>query len=153
MERKKFNLGLLILDLVTRIKKLIIYSDGGARGNPGPAALGVVIFDENGKLIKKYGKYLGEKTNNEAEYEAVISALESAAELCAERIEFKMDSQLLARQLNNIYKVKNNRMQGLVIKVHNLETKFKKVTYKYIPREKNQLADNLVNKEIDRVTA
>lgn len=130
--------------------KFVVYTDGGARGNPGPAALGVVIFDTRGKVAKKFGNYLGEKTNNEAEYEAVIAALESAAELGAKELEFKMDSELLVRQLNNVYKVKNHRMQALVLRVRKLEAKFKKVSYSHVPREKNQLADELVNQAIDR---
>ena len=136
-------------DLNINEGKLIVFTDGGARGNPGPAALGVVIYDASGKIVKKYGRYLGEKTNNEAEYEAVISALESSSELGAEYVDFNLDSELVVRQLNGIYKVKNHRMQALLIRVRNLETKFKKITFKHIPREKNHLADELVNKAID----
>lgn len=130
--------------------KLIIYTDGGARGNPGPAALGVAIYDEQENLIKSFGKYLDEKTNNEAEYEAIIAALEEASKLKAEYVEMRMDSELAMRQLSNIYKVKNHRMQALVLKVRNLETKFKKVTYHHVPREKNKIADAMVNKAIDQ---
>lgn len=130
--------------------KLIIYTDGGARGNPGPAALGVAIYDAAGKLIKKFGKYLSEKTNNEAEYEAIVAALEEALKLEAEEVEMRMDSELAMRQLNSIYKVKNHRMQALVLKVRNLETKFKKVTFSHIPRERNKLADEMVNDAIDK---
>jgi ribonuclease HI len=133
-----------------RDSKLIIFTDGGARGNPGPAALGVVIYDSAGKIIKKFGKFLGERTNNEAEYEAVISGLESAKNLGAAQIEFNLDSNLLVRQLNNIYRVKNHRMQELVLRVRNLEAGFKKIKYRHVPREKNQLADELVNKAIDK---
>lgn len=132
--------------------KLIIYTDGGARGNPGPAAYGVVIQDEEGNILKKFGKYLGTKTNNEAEYEAIIAALEEALKLGAEHVEMRMDSELATRQLNSIYKIKNHRMQELVLKVRNLETKFKKVTFHHIRREQNQLADEMVNKAIDEKT-
>lgn len=131
--------------------KLTIYTDGGARGNPGPAAYGVVIYDAKGKIIKKYGKYLGEKTNNEAEYEGIIAALEAAAELKADYVELRMDSQLAMRQLSGIYKIKNHRMQALVLKVRNLETEFKKVSFKHIPREQNKLADALANAAIDEI--
>ena len=131
--------------------KLIIHTDGGARGNPGPAGIGVVIYDPNGNLIKKYGKYIGdEKTNNEAEYEAVIAALVAAEKLGGKDLQFNLDSELVVRQLNNIYKVKNQRMQKLVMKVHNLETKFAGVKYTYVPREQNKLADTLVNEAIDK---
>jgi len=114
--------------------------------------LGVVIYNSEGKILKKYGKYLGEKTNNEAEYEAVISALESAVALGAETIYFRLDSELVVRQLSGIYKVKNPRMQALIIRARNLETEFKKINYSHIPREKNQLADELVNAAIDQET-
>lgn len=130
--------------------RLRIFTDGGARGNPGPAGIGVVIYDESGKIIKKFGKFLGEKTNNEAEYEAVIAALKSASEFGASQVTIYLDSELVARQLNSIYKVKNLRMQELALKVRNLETKFKKVSYKTIPREKNERADALVNEAIDK---
>src|SRR3989344_4814106 len=128
--------------------KYVIFTDGGARGNPGPAGVGVAIFDEKGKILKKIAQYLGERTNNEAEYEAVLLALEQASKLGAGEVVINLDSELVARQLNNVYRVKNNRMRALVIKVHNIETKFKKVSYKHIPREKNELADQLVNEVI-----
>ena len=135
---------------MTPHSKLTIFTDGGARGNPGPAALGVVIYDEKGKIIKKIGRYLGEKTNNEAEYEAVIEALKLAADLGAKLVVVNLDSELVGRQLNSIYKIKNSRMQELAVKVRNLEAAFKKVVYKTIPREKNVLADSLVNEAIDK---
>lgn len=129
---------------------LKIFTDGGARGNPGPAALGVVIYDEKGKTIKKFGRFLGERTNNQAEYEAVIEALRTAAKMGARHLEINLDSELVARQLNSIYKVKNGRMQALALAVRNLEAQFEKVTYKTIPREKNLRADKLVNEAIDK---
>lgn len=130
--------------------KLIIYTDGGARGNPGPAALGVVICDISGKVIKKIGKYLGLRTNNEAEYEAVIEALKLAIRLRARQVEINLDSELIVRQLNGIYRVKDRQLQERVLEVRNLETRFKKVSFHHIPREKNQLADQLVNKTLDK---
>lgn len=129
--------------------KLIIYTDGGARGNPGPAAVGIVIRDESGKLLKKFSQFLGAKTNNEAEYEAVIGALTLGNKMGASHPEIYLDSELLVRQLNNIYRVKNHRLQGLILQVRNLETKFKRVSFRYIPREKNKLADELVNECLD----
>lgn len=133
-----------------RNSKLIIYTDGGARGNPGPAAYGVVIYDLGGKIIKKYAKYLGKKTNNEAEYEGVIRGLLFGRELGAEIIEFYLDSELIVRQLNHIYRVRDKRMLEFVLRIRSLETNFKKVSYKHIPREKNHLADALVNAAIDK---
>ncbi|MBI4050375.1 MAG: ribonuclease HI family protein [Candidatus Doudnabacteria bacterium] len=130
--------------------KLIIFTDGGARGNPGPAAYGVVIYDSKRKLLKKLGKYLGERTNNEAEYEGVIAGLEAARKMGAKEIEFYLDSQLVVRQLKGIYKVKEPRLQALLLKVRNLETHFKTVKCHHIPREKNKLADKLVNQSIEK---
>lgn len=129
--------------------KLIINTDGGARGNPGPAAIGVVIADENGKILKKYSKFLGEKTNNEAEYEAIIAALELAQRMGAEAVIVNLDSELAARQLNNIYRTRDKRMQEFLLRVRNLETNFKKVNYRHVPRQKNKLADQLVNECLD----
>ena len=132
------------------VKKLLIYTDGGARGNPGPAALGVVIYDESGKIVKRFGKFLGEKTNNEAEYEAVIAALSEAQGLGTASVELNLDSELVARQLSNIYRARDKRMQEFVLKIRNLETKFEKVSYHHVPRGKNRLADKLVNEAIDQ---
>ena len=131
-------------------KTIVIYTDGGARGNPGPAAYGIVIYDQGGKIIKRIGKFLGERTNNEAEYEGVIAALEEAAKLAGHYVDLRLDSELVVRQLNNIYRAKNQRMQGFILRVRNLETKLKKVTYTHVPREKNQFADKLVNETIDK---
>lgn len=130
--------------------KLFIHTDGGARGNPGPAAIGIVIRAESGKILKKYGEFLGVRTNNEAEYEAVIKALEFARELGGREIVFNMDSELVQRQLNSVYRAKNNRMQELLLRVRNLERDFQKVSYHHVPREKNVLADKLVNNAIDK---
>lgn len=133
-----------------KFERLLIFTDGGARGNPGPAALGVVIYDSLGKIVKKFGKYLGEKTNNEAEYEAVVRALLFARQLRASTIEFNLDSELIVRQLNHIYRVRDKRMLEFVLRIRNLETNFKKIKYHHIPREKNKLADQLVNEAIDK---
>lgn len=131
--------------------KLIINTDGGARGNPGPAGIGVVIADANGKIVKKFGRYLGDElTNNQAEYEAVIAALEAAKELGGTHLEFRMDSELAVRQLNHIYKVKNHGLQPLFLKVKNLQTEFQNVSFKHVPRAENALADEMVNEAIDK---
>ncbi len=129
--------------------KLIIYTDGGARGNPGPAALGVVVGD------KEYSEYLGEMTNNQAEYRALVFALKKAKALLGGKkageaeIEMRMDSELIVRQLNGIYKIKEPDLQPLFIKVWNLRLDFKKVTFHHIPREQNKRADRLVNLALD----
>lgn len=131
--------------------KLIIYTDGGSRGNPGPAAIGIII--EN----KKYSKYIGIKTNNEAEYEAVIFALKKAKQILGTKksknveIEINLDSQLIANQLNGLYKIKEEKMFPLFIAIWNLKQDFKKVYFINIPREKNKEADKLVNQELDKL--
>lgn len=139
--------------------ELIIYTDGGARGNPGPAATGVVIQDASGKTLKEYSEYLGERTNNEAEYEAVILALKKTKHLYGKdatkdmTIHFRVDSELIARQLSGRYKVEEERLARLFMKVWNLKMDFGSVDFESIPREKNRTADRLVNRELDRQKA
>lgn len=136
--------------------KLIIYTDGGARGNPGPAAIGVVITNEKGELVKKYSQTIDEATNNEAEYRAVIFALKKIKALFGGKkakqmeIEVRLDSELAAKQLNHQYKIQEENLQPLFIKVWNLIMDFKTVGFKYIPREKNKEADRLVNEALDK---
>ncbi len=130
--------------------KLVIYTDGGARGNPGPAAIGVVIQDSQGKTIKEVGRYLGEATNNQAEYQAVIVALEEAKKLQADQIDFYLDSELVVKQLNRHYKIKDKILGSLFIKVWNLKSQFRQVNFFHIPREQNKKADAIVNKVLDK---
>jgi len=134
-----------------------VYTDGGARGNPGPAAIGVVICDSVGRAVKQYGEYIGEATNNEAEYQAVIFALKKLKQLIGKEkskseaeIEVHLDSELLANQLNGEYKIKEKRLQELFLEVWNLKQDFKSVGFKYIPREDNRGADRLVNQALDK---
>ena len=134
------------------MKKLKIYTDGGARGNPGPAGCGVVIIDENNKIVARYKKYLGEQTNNFAEYSPVILALAEAKKmpLCQGlEIEVLMDSELAVKQLNREYKVKNQELAKLFVKIYNLQHSFKRVSFSHVPREMNRQADLLVNQVID----
>ena len=134
---------------------MVIYTDGGSRGNPGPAAIGVVICDERGKILKKYSEYLGETTNNEAEYQGVIFALKKIKTIYGRKkikdleIEIKSDSELLIKQLNGEYKILESNTQLLFIKVWNLKIDFGKVKFFLIPRERNKEADRLVNEELD----
>lgn len=131
-------------------KKIIIHTDGGARNNPGPAGIGVFIQDENKNIIGEFGEYIGEATNNQAEYRAVILALEKAKDLGAQEIDFYLDSELVVKQLKREYKVKDRDLAGLFLKIHNLSQGFKKTTYAHIRREFNKEADRLVNEAIDR---
>ena len=139
------------------MKKITIYTDGGSRGNPGPAAIGVVFSNEKGQAIKEYSEFLGDDlTNNEAEYEAVIFALKKFKQLFGKKIaqesetELRSDSVLLVKQLNGGYKVLDSKIQPLFLTVWNLKLDFKKVKFKLIGREKNQEADRLVNEALDR---
>lgn len=128
--------------------KAIVYTDGGSRGNPGPGALGVVIIDENGKK-KEYLQFLGEVTNNQAEYNGVIFGLQKARQLGFKSAELRIDSELIGKQLLGKYKIKDEGLQPLFIKAWNLLLDFDNVDIKIIPREQNKEADRLVNKELD----
>ena len=138
------------------MEKIIIYTDGGARGNPGPAAIGVVICDAQGKVLKEYSEYIGEKvTNNEAEYKAVIFALKKAKALYGKsavkkaEVEIRADSEFLVKQLNGQYKVAEPRMQALFMEIWNLKIEFGQVRFVVVPREQNKEADRLVNEALD----
>jgi len=140
--------------------KIIVYCDGGARGNPGPAAIGVVIFSNHPQIKssdyqKEYSKFLGEATNNEAEYQAIIFALQKIKHLFGNKqaekliVEIKSDSELVTNQLNGKNKIKEKNLQDLFIMIWNLKQDFKKVIFSHIPREENKIADKLVNQELN----
>ncbi len=139
-------------------EKIIVYTDGGARGNPGPAAVGAVI-EKNGYAIGKYSEAIGVKTNNEAEYEAVILALQKIKHLFGKQktrdldIEVRMDSELVARQLSGKYKITEERFYSLFIKIWNLKMDFGSISFIEIPREKNKEADRLLNEKLDGAMA
>lgn len=128
--------------------KVIVFCDGGSRGNPGPSASGVVIKSTNGKILGEYCEYLGEKTNNFAEYSAVILALEKLRELKIDEADFFLDSQLVVQQLRGIYKIKHPDMIELSKKVQALATGMT-LTFSHVLREKNKEADAMVNKCLD----
>lgn len=132
-----------------------MYTDGGARGNPGPAGAGAVLFDEQGNVLEEISDYLGENTNNVAEYEALIRALEAArknagAGFSQMEIMVRMDSELIVRQMEGRYKVKAPELQARFAQVQALIGAAKKVSFAHVPREKNKHADRLVNEAIDR---
>jgi len=131
------------------MKSLLVYVDGGSRGNPGPAGIGVVILDEKGKKVKEFNKYLGVATNNIAEYNAVIYGLQEALIEKADTVDLHLDSELVAQQLIGEYRVKNNNIKPLFEQALHLISGFKKVNIKRIDREKNKVADKLVNKAIN----
>lgn len=128
--------------------RLKIFIDGGAVGNPGPAGAGVVIYDENGKLIKKVSKFLDKETNNQAEYHALILALIWARELQAKWVEIYSDSELLVKQIKGEYKIKNKNIKPLFVVAKFLLQFFEKVLFFNIPRKKNKEADKLVKMAI-----
>lgn len=129
-------------------KGVVIYTDGGSRGNPGPSAAGYVVID-NGKVIDQGGEYLGITTNNQAEYHGARLGLEAASRLGLEELEMRLDSMLVVNQLNNIYKIKNRELWPVNERVRELVEQFKKVRFSFVPREMNHLADGMVNKTLD----
>jgi ribonuclease HI len=132
------------------MKTFRIYCDGGARGNPGPAASGAVLVDpETEELIGSAAEYLSTATNNQAEYHAVVLGLRKAKELGAGEVEVVMDSELAVRQLNGEYRVKNEELAKKYLEVHNLAQNFKRISFRHVTRDKNTRADELVNKVLD----
>ncbi len=130
-------------------KLLIINTDGGSRGNPGAAAIGLVIKNESGELIYSHGSYIGETTNNVAEYSALVKALEEAANLGATEVKIQMDSELIVKQMTGLYKIKQPALQELAAKVVKLLNKFNKYNFVHVRREYNKEADAMVNKALD----
>lgn len=135
--------------------KYILYTDGGSRGNPGPAGIGVVICNEQGETLKKYGEPLGETTNNEAEYQALIFGLKKLKQVFGKdvmkkaHLEIRMDSELIVKQMSHQYKIEEPNLQQLFLKVWNLMLDFGPIKFTAIPREQNKEADALVNRALD----
>ena len=131
------------------IDKVIINTDGAARGNPGPAAIGVTIKDDKGKTIARISRRLGVTTNNQAEYLAVIAGLEKAVSLGAKKVELYADSELVVKQLQGRYRVKNTALRSLYQKIVSLTGSLEGLKIAYIPRRRNTAADELANKALD----
>ena len=131
--------------------KLRTYTDGGARGNPGPAAIGVLICDDQNEILFEHAETIGEATNNVAEYRALIEGLKRAKELGADEVDCFMDSELVVRQLRGEYKLKNYNMQKLFDEARRTEGQFQRVSYTHLRREEEQMrrADQLVNFALD----
>lgn len=127
----------------------MIYTDGGARGNPGPAGVGVVIYDTNKKVVQELGEYIGKQTNNQAEYKALILGLVRAKTLGADEVECYLDSELVVKQMQGKYRVKNAKLKPLYAEVVELVKYFEQISYAHVVREKNEEADRLVNEAID----
>ena len=127
------------------MKKLVIYTDGACRGNPGPASIGIVICKESGTIVKEYKGFIGNATNNIAEYRALIKALELASDFSVTRVECFSDSELMVKQLNGAYRVKNEKLHELFLQVKEKERRFERVTYSHVPRENNLIKRARIN--------
>lgn len=131
--------------------RLKTYSDGGARGNPGPAAIGVLICNAKDEVLIEHQDVIGKATNNIAEYCALIAALALAKELGAREVESYLDSELVVKQLGRVYRVKTDHIRELISEVRKLEAEFERVSYQHLPRTNMKLrrADKLVNLALD----
>ncbi len=130
----------------TGITHVIVYSDGGSRGNPGPSAAGFVIMNDQENVLHEGGMYLGIATNNVAEYHGVRLGLEKALALGVRTVDFRIDSLLVVNQMNGTYQIKNRELWPIYERIKGLTAKFNKVTFSHVRREFNQLADGMVNK-------
>ena len=129
--------------------KARLFTDGGSRGNPGPAAYAFVLEAVDGTVLDARGETIGVATNNVAEYSALVAGLERAAELGIDELEVVSDSELLVKQMRGEYKVKNRALQELVLDASRLAQKLHRVSYTAVRREQNELADSLVNEALD----
>ncbi len=131
------------------IKRVVINVDGAARGNPGPAAIGAAIRDEEGRLIASISQRIGTTTNNQAEYRAVIAALGKAISLGAKQVDIKSDSELVVKQINGEYRIKKAALKPLYQQVKQRQVSLEGFTIVHIPREQNFEADSLANQALD----
>lgn len=133
--------------------KIKLYTDGAARGNPGPAGIGVVIYNENNEVIDQHCRFLGTATNNVAEYEALVAGLELAKKYLPCSVQVHMDSELVVRQMLGRYRVKNEQLIVYFNSATKLKSHFEAISFTHIPREKNKLADQLANQALDNAAA
>jgi ribonuclease HI len=131
------------------MSKVIAYTDGASRGNPGDAGIGILLVDEKDNVIKEISDYIGQTTNNIAEYTALVTALKEALEMNFEEIESISDSELMVKQINGEYQVKNEGLKPLYKEACELLKKFKSFTVRHVRREYNKKADELANRGID----
>jgi ribonuclease HI len=129
--------------------KARLSTDGGARGNPGPAAYGYVLETEDGTVLAAHGEAIGQATNNVAEYRALLAGLEKALELGVDEVEVVSDSELVVKQMRGEYKVKNEALRELSLEAARLGRQLRSVSYTAVRREHNELADRLVNEALD----
>jgi len=130
-----------------------LFTDGGSRGNPGPAAYAFVLEAEDGTVLDAKGETIGVETNNVAEYSALVAGLERAVELGVDELEVVSDSELLVKQMRGEYRVKNRALQDLFLDASGLARKLRRVTYTAVRREHNELADSLVNEALDATSS
>jgi ribonuclease HI len=135
------------------IEQLTIYTDGAARGNPGPAGAGAFLTGPDGETVDEVTEYLGEATNNVAEYRALVLGLERARDLGARRVEIRADSELVVKQMLGEYRVRNADLRVIFRRAKALESEFDSVDYVHVRREKNRDADRLANLAIDSADA
>jgi len=133
---------------IIMVERVKVNCDGGSRGNPGPSAYGVVIVASDGQIIEEFGEYLGVQTNNYAEYSAVVAGLEKLQSLNIYDADFFLDSELIVKQLNGDYRVKNETIKPLNTRVNEL-IKSMDVTFTHVYRKDNKLADAIVNEVLD----
>ncbi len=131
--------------------RVVLYTDGGSRGNPGPAAFGFVLEADDGTILAAEGEPIGEATNNVAEYRGLVAGLSRAYELGAPEVEVRSDSELLVKQMRGEYRVKNPALRTLSLEAAQLARTIGRVEYVHVPRERNELADRLVNEALDGV--
>jgi len=129
--------------------RVLLYTDGGARGNPGPAATAYVLQDEDGTVLASHGETIGIATNNVAEYSALVAGLRRALELGLAEVEVRSDSELMVKQMRGEYRVKNRALQDLFLDASRLARQLSGVTYTHVRREHNALADQLLNDALD----
>ena len=129
--------------------KALLWTDGGSRGNPGPAAYAYVLETEDGTVLDARGEAIGTATNNVAEYSALVAGLRRAAELGVHELELRSDSELMVKQMRGEYRVKNKDLQGLFLDASRAARDVGRVTYTHVRREHNELADRLVNEALD----
>lgn len=138
-----------IVDEITSNEMMIVYSDGGSRGNPGPSAAGFVIINAHQEMVEQGGEYLGITTNSVAEYHGVRLGLERALELGYKKVDFRVDSMMIVNQMNGIYTIKNRELWPIHDRIRGLIRQFDMVKFSHVKREFNQLADGMVNKTLD----
>lgn len=135
--------------MIFKMTKLSLYSDGGARGNPGPAAFGYVLRNDAKVVLNKEGKYLGELTNNQAEYQGLIAGLKTALKFKPDQLNCFLDSELIVGQMEGDFKVKNEGLKILFKEAQELARKFSEITFNHIERSKNSEADKLLNRALN----